>query len=174
MTPVEIAAICGQQRSSSGQPVDGKRIMKMFCEPTCAARGGGCRTSLPAKTGTTRRRLRESWGQLRETWMKLREARDGSRGLGETLGRPEGNFGLARGSERLGGNLEDQGVVPGWGSGPGNRTSGQVSWTGGRTDSVRIADCPGGPARWGNRRVSLTGLARPLHLIHAGASSFLW
>src|SRR5215469_2036979 len=99
MRPVEIAAGCGQQRPSSGQPVDGKRIMKMFCEPTCAASGRGCRTSLPAKTGTTRRRLRESWGQLRETWKNLREARDGSCGLGETPGRPEGNFGPAGGSE---------------------------------------------------------------------------
>jgi hypothetical protein len=42
-----------------------------------------------------------------------------------------------------------------WGTGqPGLR---RVSWTGGGQMSARIADCPGGPARRGNRRVALIG-----------------
>src|SRR5258706_11375335 len=91
---------------SSGHPVDGQRILKIVARPSCAPGRGGCTTSLPAKTGTTRRQLRESWGKLREAWRKLREPSERSvvrrqlRASRRTL-------------RTSGATLRNQGVVPG-------------------------------------------------------------
>src|SRR6266566_3959412 len=156
--------------------------MKIVAEPSCARHLSGCTTSLPAKTGITRKELREPRRTLREDRSEIREA---SEALRECRGQPRRRV---ADSEGLGGNpggfgaglWESLGATPrglggsaGAGAGgPGNRASGGVSWTGGGQASARIADCPGGPARRGNRRVHWSVLARPLHLIHAGASSF--
>jgi hypothetical protein len=149
---------------SGGHLVDGKRILKIVAEPSCALHAGGCTTSLPAKTGTTRRELREDPGATPGAWREIREPRNGSvarrqlRASGRTLRTFGGNPGEHRG-------VGDEG---GWRDGqPDFR---RVSWTGGRTYGVWFADCPSGPARRGNRRgVSAPAVARPLHLIHAGA-----
>ena len=154
--------------------------MKLVSEPSCARARSGCKTSLPAKTGTTRRQLREAQGEtpghpeggsesperLRELRRQLRACgsprnpgatpRDsGGRGnLGETPGHPAN----PRGSQ---GQLPEgrRGNPEVFGSSSGEvRRTGQpglrrVFWTGGGRTSARIADCPGGPARRGNRRV---------------------
>ena len=122
-------------------------------------------TSLPAKTGTPRRELRETWGKLRGAWRDLREPWNAP-----WLG---GNFGPAGGLRGpSGATLEDQGVGS-WEAGrPGNRDpSGCPGPVVGRTECgslIAPADQPAG-AIGGYLR---SGLARPLHLIHAGASSF--
>src|SRR5258706_3497537 len=91
---------------SSGHPVDGQRILKIVARPSCAPGRGGCTTSLPAKAGTNRRHLRESWGTLLEAWRKVREPSERSvvrrqlRASRRTL-------------RTSGATLRNQGVVPG-------------------------------------------------------------
>src|SRR5690242_20265224 len=66
----------GQMGRSGGHLVDGKRILKIVAEPSCALHAGGCKTSPPAKTGTTRRELREDPGATPGAWREIREPRN--------------------------------------------------------------------------------------------------
>src|SRR6266704_448635 len=102
--------------------------MKIVTEPSCARHLIGCTTSLPAKTGTTRRQLHEPRRKLREDRSEIREPRKRSE-------RVEGNFGAVRRTLRalgatprtseadsgnLGGNPEGLGGSAGagrWGTG---------------------------------------------------------
>src|SRR5258706_2164214 len=150
---------------SSGHPVDGQRILKIVARPSCAPGRGGCTTSLPAKTGTTRRQLRESWGKLREAWRKLREPSERSvvrrqlRASRRTL-------------RTSGATLRNQGVVPGGLGDRSYRASGRcpgpvVGRAGCGSPIAPAASSPGQSAGY-----PCYGQARPLHLIHAGAASF--
>src|SRR6266705_81611 len=91
--------------------------MKIVTEPSCARHLIGCTTSLPAKTGTTRRQLQEPRRKLREDRSEIREPRKRSERVEGNLGARGGRRRRCRGqlrcreadSEGLGGNPEDFG-----------------------------------------------------------------
>ena len=115
--------------------------MEIVAEPSCAGPMSGCTTSLPAKTGTTRRELRETWGKPRGAWRGIREPRNAP-----WFG---GNFGPAGGlCGPSGATLEDQGVGFAEARRPGNRNpSGCPGPVVGRTECgslIAPADQPAG------------------------------
>src|SRR5258706_944914 len=152
---------------SSGHPVDGQRILKIVARPSCAPGRGGCTTSLPAKTGTTRRQLRESWGKLREAWRKLREPSERSvvrrqlRASRRTL-------------RTSGATLRNQGVVPGGLGDRSYRASGRCPGpVVGRAGCGSPPCPPPPPTRGAARRASFAPRAAPPSPPPTGPASVL-